>query len=330
MAERVLVTGASGMVGQDLIPALLKQHPDTTVTITDVAAPSIPNAAAQFKDRITSVGTDLTDPSACAKLLDRPEPFNVCYFLHGIMSAGSEENLDLGLKVNIDSHRTLLDILRRQRSEKDPSPAVKVIFPSSLAAYGVAQPAGQLITETTVLQPQSSYGAEKAVIELLVNDFSRRGLINGRVCRLPTVIVRPGKPSQAASSFMSGVVREPLQGKGSVLPVSPELTVWVCSPPVVTANLLVLKDVPKEKFGMTRTVNLPGQTVSMQQILDALEEVGGKEARALVEEKPDRKIQDMVRTWPDRFDISLALSLGMHEDVSLKTLVQAFADSLKG
>lgn len=324
MAENILITGACGMIGQDLIPALLNQHSTTTLTVTDVTPPNIPRSAEHLKDRIRSIQTDLTDPEACADLL-KPA-FTACYFLHGIMSAGSEENLDLGLKVNVDSHRCLLDILREKHEEGKS--AVKVIFPSSLAAYGFAKPE-QLVSETTCLQPQSSYGTEKAMVELLVNDFSRRGLIDGRVCRLPTVIVRPGKPSHAASAFMSGVVREPLQGIKSVLPVQLEMDVWICSPPVVTKNLVVLKDVPKEKFGLSRTVNLPGQTVKMQDILNALEKVGGKKARDLVEEQPDAKVQAIVGTWPDRFDVRLASSLGMYKDVSLVELVQSFADSLK-
>lgn len=202
MAENILITGASGMIGQDLITALLSTSLDLTLTITDVAPPPIPSAAEAYKSRITVLSSDLTSPSACADLL--ANNFTTCYLLHGIMSGGSEANLDLGLKVNVDSHRIMLDILRS--NHKDGSEPVKVIFPSSLAVYGPT-PQGEVVSERSVLQPQSSYGSEKAMNELLVNDFSRRGLIDGRVCRLPTVIVRPGAPSAAASSFASGIVR---------------------------------------------------------------------------------------------------------------------------
>jgi nucleoside-diphosphate-sugar epimerase len=199
MAENILITGASGMIGPPLTTALLEQNPSTRVTITDVATPSIPTSAQKYSDRITTVKTDLTDVNACAELLE--PPFTTCYFMHGIMSAGSEQDLDLGLRVNVDSHRNVLDILRKRHAGK-----TKVVFTSSLAAYGPTEP-GEVISENTAPKPQGSYGTEKAMIELLVNDFSRRGLIDGRVVRLPTVIVRPGKPSAAASSFASGIVR---------------------------------------------------------------------------------------------------------------------------
>jgi nucleoside-diphosphate-sugar epimerase len=240
------------------------------------------------------------------------------------MSGGAEANLDLGLAVNIDSHRLVLDYLRRKQ------PGVVVVFPSSLAIYGPPTSAQQVISEQTIPYPQSSYGAEKLIVETLVNDYSRRGLIDGRVCRLPTVIVRPGAPSAAASSFASGIVREPLKDQKSVLPVSRDLEMWVCSPRTVVRNLVAIKQVPKEKFGKScgRTVNLPGQTVKVGQILDALEEVGGREALDLVEEKLDPGIEAIVASWPARFDITLANSLGMAQDIGLGEEVKGFARSL--
>lgn len=202
------------------------------------------------------------------------------------------------------------------------------VFPSSLAVYGPSSP-GDVTSEKTCPLPQSSYGAQKLMAETYLNDFSRRGLLDGRIVRLPTVIVRPGAPSAAASSFASGIVREPLKGERSVLPVARSLEMWVCSPKTVVRNLVLVKDVPKEKFGISRTVNLPGITVTVQQILDALEAVGGTPATSLVDETPDAKVEAIVGSWPAKFDISRAEALGMQGDVSLVETVQTFADSLK-
>ncbi|KAF2092533.1 NAD-dependent epimerase/dehydratase [Rhizodiscina lignyota] len=320
MPENILITGASGFIGQDLITALLESAPDLTLTVSDIVSPPIPPAAQPHASRVKAIQSDLTSPAACADLL-KPN-FTTCYLLHGIMSGGSEANLDLGLRVNVDAHRLVLDILRKEHT------GVKVVFPSSLAVYG---PTGdkEVTSERTVLIPQSSYGTEKAMVELMVNDFSRRGLIDGRVVRLPTVIVRPGAPSAATSSFASGIVREPLQGEKSVLPVNDDLSMWVCSPKTTVKNLVLVKDIPKEKFGLNRTINLPGQTVTVAQILTALEQVGGQKALDLVERKPDEVIQRIVGSWPDKFDTSLAKSLGLVDDVSLVELVQAYAATLK-
>ncbi|CAI6342403.1 unnamed protein product [Periconia digitata] len=317
--QYILITGAGGFIGQELATSLLASAPNIRLVLADVFTPPNPDAS-----RITSVTADLTKSSAVDTLLGS-QKWRACYLLHGIMSGGAEANLELGLAVNVDSHRFVLDYLRRNQ------PGVVVVFPSSLAIYGPPDASNPVISEKTIPIPQSSYGAEKLIVETLVNDYSRRGLIDGRVCRLPTVIVRPGAPSAAASSFASGIIREPLKGEPSVLPVSKDLEMWVCSPQTVVRNLVAIKDVPAEQFGIGRgrAVNLPGQTVNVGQILDALKEVGGQKALDLVEEVRDVKVEAIVASWPARFDISLAKSLGMSPDISLKEEVRSFAESLK-
>ncbi|KAF2450611.1 NAD(P)-binding protein [Karstenula rhodostoma CBS 690.94] len=318
-SEHILITGAGGFIGQELSNTLFLSNPSMHLTLADVFEPPNPNAS-----RATAVKADLTTQSAVDSLLSSQQ-WSACYLLHGIMSGGAEANLDLGLAVNIDSHRLTLDYLRKHQ------PGVVVVFPSSLAVYGPPDSPDQQYDEKTIPIPQSSYGAEKLIVETLVNDYSRRGLIDGRVVRLPTVIVRPGAPSAAVSSFASGIVREPLNGLQSTLPVSKDLTMWVCSPKTVVKNLVAIKDVPKEKFANNRgrVINLPGQTVTVRQILEALGEVGGGKALRLVEEKHDPDVEAIVASWPARFNISLAQGLGMAEDISLKEEVQSFAASLK-
>ncbi|KAH6894570.1 hypothetical protein B0T10DRAFT_257306 [Thelonectria olida] len=315
--KHILVTGAAGFIGQTIIEPLLTSDPDLHLTLTDVVEPPVP---AHASARITSVAKDLTSPAAVEELFG-PRRFDAVYILHGLMSSRSEANLELGLAVNVESIRGVLDFLRQKQ------PGTTVVFASSTAVYG---PNEDAVTETgTVPLPQGSYGAEKLIIELLLNDFSRRGLLNGRIVRLPTVVVRPGKPSAAASSFASGIVRESLQGIPNVLPVGRDIGMWICSPATVVKNLVTVKDIPAEKFGSSRIVNLPGITVSVQDILDAVEEVGGKEALACVRDEVDAEVERLVRSWSAKFDVSRAYGLGLAADGELIEAVRAFAATIK-
>ncbi|KAK2739082.1 hypothetical protein FQN55_009615 [Onygenales sp. PD_40] len=316
----ILITGAGGFVGQELAASLLTTTPpDTTLTLTDViSAPPIPPSATAHSSRVTSIQADLTSHDVVDNLLTPSHRYDVIYILHGIMSSGSEANFDLGMTVNLFATQYILDRLRKVM------PGVKVIYTSSLAVYGPTEP-GFVINEQNLPQiPTSSYGTEKMVVELLVNDYSRRGFIDGRSVRLPTVTVRAGAPTQAASSFASGILREPLNGTKSVLPVPRETVLWICSPYTVVRNLIHAKDVPGEAFGDSRSVNLPGLKVSVQEMLDVLEEVGGKEKRGLVEEKYDEEIDRIVQGWSPNFDIAWARKLGFHEDVPLVESVRRY------
>ncbi|PGH12065.1 hypothetical protein AJ80_06884 [Polytolypa hystricis UAMH7299] len=318
----ILITGAGGFVGQELAAALLKTTPpETELTLTDViSAPPIPASAQEHASRVTSVQADLTSPSVVDNLISASYRYDVVYLLHGIMSSGSEANFDLGMKVNLTATMYLLERLRTTM------PGVKVVFTSSLAVYGPTEP-GFVINEGNIPQiPTSSYGTQKIMVELLLNDYSRRGLLDGRSVRLPTVTVRAGKPTQAASSFASGILREPLNGEKSVLPVKKDTELWICSPYTVVRNLVYAKDIPKEKFGDSRSVNLPGIKVSVQEMLGVLEQVGGREKRALVEEKYDEEVDKIVQGWSPNFDISWAKKLGFSEDMSLLESVRRYAE----
>lgn len=317
--EHILITGASGFIGQELTASLVRSSPALRLTLADVAEPNVPPTVAHHASHIATIQSDLTSPTAVEKLLS--ERFTAVYLLHGLMSGGAEADLELGLKVNLDSHRLILDHLRRNQ------PGVTVVFPSSLAVYGPSTP-GQITSEETCPIPQSSYGAEKLIIETLINDFSRRGSLDGRVVRLPTVVVRPGAPSAAASSFASGIVRESLNGERNILPVAPDLKMWISSPSTVVKNLIHARTVPRDKFGLSRVINLPGKTVAVKDILDALEVVGGKKALMLVEERRDPRVEAIVSNWPAQFDTGRASSLGMTQDVELVQTVRAFANSL--
>jgi nucleoside-diphosphate-sugar epimerase len=337
----ILITGASGFIGQALTTALLTSLPDLHLTITDILEPPIPQASSEHSQRVTTLKSDLTSPSSVHSVLSKS--YDTIYLLHGIMSSGAEANLDLGLAVNVDSFRLILDVLRKEHK------GTMVIFPSSLAVYGPTS-SDETVSEKTCPIPQSSYGTQKLIVETLLNDYSRRGLLDARIARLPTVMVRPGTPTAAASSFASGIVRESLKGERNILPVDEALAMWVCSPKIVVENLVRLRVVGKERFGLSRVICLPGQVVSVGEILDVLEEIGGKEARGQVEKKRDETIErivgryvhrtrcsiksnrratDILRSWPARFDTSLAKSLGLSDDITLKEIVETFAMTLQ-
>lgn len=316
MSQHILITGAAGFIGQDLAAALLSASPSLHLTLTDVVAPPVPASVSQHTSQITSTKADLTDHATIASLLDKR--YAAVYLLHGLMSGGAEANLELGWKVNWDSHRAILDFLRHNH------PGSVVVFPSSLAVYGPHGEDSAPTSEDTCPQPQSSYGAQKHMVETYLTDMSRRGLLDGRVVRLPTIIVRPGAPSAAASSFCSAIVREPVNKQHTTLPVPRSLALWICSPETVVENLIRIKDVPASKFGLTRTVNLPGITVTTQEILDALVAVRGKEALGYIKEERDPKVEAIVGSWPARFDTTRALALGMKPDVGLVENVQMF------
>lgn len=314
---KVLITGAGGFVGQILAKRLIETNTADALILADVNPPPNPTSS----QSVQCTAADLTSLSACEDLIAQ-EP-DAVYILHGIMSSGSEANLELGLKVNFESVRQLLDTIRTKR------PGIKVVFTSSCAVFG-RKAVENVATETDIVpMPESSYGTQKLMIEFLLNDYSRRGLIDGRVVRLPTVFVRAGAPTAAASSFVSGIVREPVHGQESELPVDPSIGIWLTSPRTLATNLVHAIKVPAEKFGHFRQVLLPGYTATSGEILDALEKVAGKETRALVKEKRDETTQRIVLSWPAKYDTARARELGFSEDVGLEQTIRDFIDGEK-
>lgn len=314
---KVLITGAGGFVGQILAKRLVESNTADALILADVNPPPNPTSS----QSVQCTAADLTSLSACEDLIAQ-QP-DAVYILHGIMSSGSEANLELGLRVNFESVRQLLDTIRTKR------PGIKVVFTSSCAVFG-RKAVENVATETDIVpMPESSYGTQKLMIEFLLNDYSRRGLIDGRVVRLPTVFVRAGAPTAAASSFVSGIVREPIHGQESELPVDPSIGIWLTSPRTLATNLVHAIKVPAEKFGHFRQVLLPGYTATSGEILDALERVAGKETRALVKEKRDETTQRIVLSWPAKYDTARARELGFSEDVGLEQTIRDFIDGEK-
>ena len=307
---RVVITGGAGFLGSRLARKILErgtlvgadgtQHVVRELVLFDMAP------AAGFNDpRVTVLTGDVADAPTVRALIGNN--VHSVFHLAAIVSGQAEAEFDLGMRINFDATRHLLEAMRSL-----PHPA-RLVFSSSLAVFGAAGPddVPDPVRDDTALTPLSSYGAEKAMGELLVNDYSRKGFVDGRALRLPTVTVRPGKPNAAASSFASGIIREPLNGVDGVVPVGPDTRMWVISPRGVIDSLLIGHEVDGKAFGSFRAVSVPGMQVRVGDMADALRRVAGPEVAARVKWQFEPRIDRIVCTWPSNFDCRKGLALGM-------------------
>ncbi|KAK9364888.1 hypothetical protein V1509DRAFT_634909 [Lipomyces kononenkoae] len=311
-SKNVLITGAAGFIGQLVAKELLSDN-QYRVTLTDVTEPQVPTGAL-YPENATVIKADLlTNANAVVD-----NSLDCVYIFHGIMSSGSEENFDLGIAVNVDSTRALLDAIRRT------VPGIRVVYASSLAAYGLPLP--EVVDENVVPTPLSSYGFEKLICEQLINDYTRRGFIDGFALRFPTISVRPGKPTAAASSFVSGMIREPLNGVECIIPVTDRsLVLWICSPKTLVANLLYALTMPSDVLPKhIRFVNLPGIGVTIQEMMDALEKVAGRTALKFLQEQDVPEVRAILKSWPQKFDNTRAYRMGFMPDQSFEETVMDY------
>ncbi|WP_022706049.1 D-erythronate dehydrogenase [Paracoccus zeaxanthinifaciens] len=300
---KIVVTGGAGFLGSRLIARLLDQGfgPDRQV----VSVVSLDRVECPVRDaRVTSVVGSIDDAADVARALSQGP--DVVYHLAAVLSGQSEAEFDTGLNINVDATRLLLEECRKL------AVAPRFVFTSSLAVFGGEMP--DTVPETMATMPQSSYGCGKAIGELLVGEYSRKGFVDGITCRLPTISVRPGKPNSAASSFVSGILREPLAGEPSECPVPLDTRLWISSPDAAIANLVLAGGIAGDRLGLNRVLNLPGITVTPAQMLDSLERLGGAEARARVSLTSDSRVIDIVCSWPGAFDVARPLSLGFVAD----------------
>jgi D-erythronate 2-dehydrogenase len=321
---RIVITGGAGFLGRKLASAILKRGRLTDasgatndvreVVLFDVVAPP-----ASDDPRVRAIAGDLGDEALVSRVFS--SDVSSVFHLAAIVSGEAEQNFDLGWRVNVDATRLWLEACRRLSSPP------KFVFTSSAAVFGGRLP--DVVPDDQQLTPQSSYGAQKAVGEMLVHDYTRKGFLDGRSLRLPTVTVRPGKPNKAASSFASGIVREPLNGVASVCPVPPETRMWLTSPRSVIANLIAGHEAPASAFAHTRAVNVPGISVAVGDMVAALRRVAGDEVAARVSWRVDPAIDRIVRTWPRDFDARLGRSLQMQTDPDFDSIVRQYmADEL--
>jgi D-erythronate 2-dehydrogenase len=317
---KVLITGGGGFLGFRLAKTLLARgqlggKPISAVTLLDGAFPPALPADA----RLRAVTGDVSDADTLAQVC--PAGTEAVFHLAAVVSGAAEADFDLGLRVNLVGTQLLLEAMRRCASPP------RLVYTSSVAAFGGELPAE--LDDSTIANPQTSYGTQKVVGEYLVSDYTRKGYLDGRSLRLPTIVVRAGKPNAAASSFASGILREPLNGAISECPVAPETGVWMLSPGRVVEAFIHAWELPAEAWGTQRWLNLPGITASVAQMLEALKKVAGAQAAARVRFKPDARIQAIVKTWPANFRTPRALAMGFRPDDGVESIIRAYLEDEK-
>jgi nucleoside-diphosphate-sugar epimerase len=315
---KVLITGGGGFIGYRLARRLLERGtlagPDgkpaaiSQIKLLDGAFPAQPDP------RLVCVQGDLAAPGLIGEVLDRDTAS--VFHLAAVVSAGAEADFDLGYRVNLDGTRYLLEACRRL-----PQPA-RLVFASSVAAFGGSLP--ETLDDSTTPNPQTSYGTQKVIGEYLVTDHTRKGYLDGRSLRLPTIVVRPGKPNLAASSFASSIFREPLNGVVAECPVPEGTGIWLLSPRKVVDAFIHAHDLPSSAWGVNRVLNLPGITVSVREGVAALGRVAGDAVAARVRFKPDERVNRIVQGWPVRFRTPRATALGFAADPDIETVIRAY------
>lgn len=310
---RVLITGGGGFLGQKLARALgaagrLRGQPVTALHLIDLAAP--PRVEAAFD--VTTAACDIRDRAALADAMT-PAP-DVIFHLAAVVSAAAEADFDLGMAVNLFGMLNLLEQARALGT------CPVVVYASSIAVHGGEEPA--VIPDGVELNPQTSYGTQKAMGELILNDMTRRGFIDGRGLRLPTVSIRPGKANAAASSFMSSIFRDTMEGRTANSPVDPDYEVWHSAPRTVVANLVHAAEIDGAAFGPNRCLNLPGRTDTIGEMIAAMTLVAGPEPAARITWNRDPGIEAIVQGWRNRIEPRKALRLGFAAD-------RSFADSVR-
>ncbi|MEL6644691.1 MAG: D-erythronate dehydrogenase [Pseudomonadota bacterium] len=302
----VVITGGAGFLGQRLAAEILAQGHLALPDGTELLHPQIiladrPGAevSPELAGKVTQRDLDITDADATRDVLSDAQ---AVFHLAAVVSGQAEAEFDLGYRVNLDGTRNVLEAARALGRR------VPVVGTSSLAVFGVG--AREPLTEASAAQPTNSYGASKAMAELLMSDYRRKGFVEARVLRLPTIVVRPGAPNAAASSFASSIFREPLAGKPARCPVDTGLPMWIASPDTAVASMIQAMRVPMADWPAFSAINVPGLTVTVAEMLEALQETGGIEARDLVTLDPDPAIEAIVAGWPARFDTSVTDALG--------------------
>ena len=310
---RVVITGGCGFLGRRVALRLLERRDVDELVLFDNARSALPLPA---DPRLSLVIGDIANWETVREVI--APGTNAVFHLAAVVSGEAEADTDLGYRVNLDGTRAVLEAGRALGT------CPRVIFASSLAVYGGALPL--TVGDDTPLTPQTSYGTQKAIGELLINDYSRKGFVDGRAVRLPTVVVRPGRPNRAASTFASSIIREPLSGRAAVCPVSPNTVMALASPRRVVDGLVRALDLPAAALGTNRSLQLPGFSVAVGEMAAAVRRAGGAEALARIRWEPDPQIQQIISGWPQALATPRAAALGFAADTGIDEVVQAFIE----
>ena len=310
---RVVITGGCGFLGRRVALRLLERLEVDELVLFDNAPSALPLPEDR---RLKLVTGDIADLETVRGVV--APGTNSVFHLAAVVSGEAEADTDLGYRVNLDGARAVLEACRALGT------CPRLVFASSLAVYGGALPPA--VGDDTALTPETSYGTQKAIGELLVNDNSRKGFVDGRAVRLPTVVVRPGRPNRAASTFASSIIREPLSGREAVCPVSPDTVMALASPRRVVDALLRAHDLPAADFATSRSLQLPGFSVAVGEIVAAVRRVGGEQAYTRIRWEPDPLIQRIVSGWPQALAAPRAAALGFTADNGIDEVVQSFIE----
>lgn len=318
---KVFITGGGGFLGYRLALRLLERKtlsgPDgkpasiSQIKLFDAAFPPNPDP------RVQCAKGDIAEPAALAGAMDTDTAS--VFHLAAVVSAGAEADFDLGYHVNLDGTRNLLEACRKLKS----SP--RLVYASSLAVFGGKLPA--VVDDSITPNPQTSYGTQKVIGEYLINDYSRKGFVDGRSLRLPTIVVRPGKPNLASTSFASGMFREPLNGVVCECPVDDSTELWILSPKQAIESFVHAHDLSSSAWGTDRALTLPGITISVKEGVEALRRIAGNDVAARVVVKPIDRIQTMISTFPARFSPARALAMGFAADTGIDAIVKDYIAS---
>jgi nucleoside-diphosphate-sugar epimerase len=320
----ILVTGAAGMIGRKLTARLAKDgglvgKPIERLTLTDIVVPEEPSG---FTGRLETVAADLPALGVADKLMaTRPD---VVFHLAGVVSGEAETDLEKGYRVNLDGTRALLEAVRRVGNAYKP----RVIFTSSIAVFGAPFP--HAIPDDFHLTPLTSYGAQKAMCEAMLADYTRKGILEGVGIRLPTIAVRPGKPNKAASGFFSGIIREPLEGQEAVLPVAETVTHTHASPRSAVNFLIHAAGLARSDIEPRINLTMPGVCCTVAGQIAALRRIAGDNVAARIRREPDALIMRIVEGWPQRFDPKRATALGFRAESSFDEIIRIHIEDDRG
>jgi nucleoside-diphosphate-sugar epimerase len=324
----ILITGAAGMIGRKLMQRLLA---DATlngkaidcITLADIAAPQMParGSAEHFAGEIRTTAVDIATTGEADRLLaSQPDAI---FHLAAIVSGEAELDFEKGYRVNLDGTRALLEAIRARKNYHP-----KLVFASSIAVFGAPFPTS--IPDDFALTPLTSYGAQKAIDELLIADYTRRGILDGVGIRLPTVSVRPGAPNKAASGFFSGIIREPLAGKEAILPVADSVRHWHASPRSAIGFLLHAASLTRAQLGTKVNLTMPGVSCTVAEQIAALRSLAGDEVVARIKRQPDELVMNIVAGWPTRFDATRATALGFKAETRFEDIIRVHIEDELG
>lgn len=307
----ILIIGAAGMLGRKLTEAIVAGAlPYDRLTLADIVAPPAVAGA-------TSLAANLAEPGAAGRLVaDRP---GLIFHLAAVVSGEAEADLAKGYAINLDASRGLFDAIAAKEGY-----CPRVVFASSMAVFGAPFP--KVIPDEFHLTPRTSYGTQKAMTELLLSDYSRRGLLDGIALRLPTICIRPGVPNRAASGFYSSILREPLNGQPAILPVRDSLRHWFASPRAATGFFLRATGLDSARLSPSRALTMPGLSASVAEMIEALRRVAGQQAVDLVTYAPDPAIQAIVEPWAEAFEATEARALGFTAETSFDEIIRIYLE----